>query len=106
VLERAVKAQEDVRNLITPGLSLKQFLNRVEYSWGKVRGEFGLKKIHDLRSAYVCDRYKQETGYNAPCIAGCRLASKEDDLRAREIITWEVGHSRYEIIAAYAGGRK
>lgn len=106
VLQRAVKAQEHSRNLIFPKNSLKQFMNRVEYRWGKVRDEYDLKKIHDLRAAYACDRYKQATGVDAPCIAGSRQVSKDLDKEVRMELTKELGHYRFQIVSAYIGGRK
>lgn len=65
---------------------------------------FGIRGIHELRSAYACDRYEQITGYCAPVLGG--NAPRELDQMARQQISQEVGHSRIDITNAYLGGQR
>lgn len=106
-LVAAAEAQAGWPNLIPPGLSLAQFMARVNHQWVSTRQAFGLKRLHDLRAAYACERYKEITGHPPPVFAGGKvLVSKSEDAKARIIISQELGHNRIDIIAAYIGGRK
>ena len=66
----------------------------------------GIDDYRENRAAYACRRYKQLTGFDAPLFTGGVLATGEADLRAREIISRELGHGRTDVVAAYIGGRK
>ena len=57
-LMRAAKAQGRGRNLIPANLTWKQWNSHVHHVWAAVRDDYGLKKIHDLRAAYACERYR------------------------------------------------
>jgi hypothetical protein len=105
-LIRAAKAQGQGqgRNLITPDLSWRQWNSKVHHVWAAVRDDYGLKKIHDLRAAYACDRYKQLTGSAAPVVAGRRIADRSTDRAARLTIAHELGHARIDVVSAYIGG--
>ena len=105
-LIRAAKAQGRSRNLIPSGLTWKQWNSHVHYVWATVRDDHGLKKIHDLRAAYACERYRQLTGSAAPVIAGRRIADRSTDKSARRIIAQELGHGRQEVLESYIGGTK
>ena len=103
-LIRAAKAQEQGRNLIPPDLSWRQWNSKIHHVWAAVRDDYGLKKIHDLRAAYACDRYKQLTGSVAPVVAGRRIADRSTDRAARLTIAHELGHARIDVVSAYIGG--
>ncbi len=105
-LVRAARAQGKGRNLIPTNLTWKQWYSHVHHVWAAVRDDYGLKKIHDLRAAYACDRYKQLTGSAAPVIAGRQIADRSTDRAARQTIAQELGHARIEVIASYIGGAR
>lgn len=105
-LIRAAKAQGRGRNLIPPDLAFKQWNSHVHHVWASVRDDHGLKKIHDLRAAYACERYRQLTGSVAPVFAGRRLADRETDRAARRTIAQELGHARLEVSNSYLGGAR
>lgn len=61
--------------------------------------------LHDLRSAYACERYEQLTGQVAPVVGGV-IEDRESDREARLQIAEELGHHRIEVVASYVGGRR
>lgn len=65
---------------------------------------FGIRGIHELRSAYACERYEQLTGFRAPVLGG--NAPRDLDQEARQKISAELGHSRIDITNAYLGGHR
>ncbi len=65
---------------------------------------FGIRGIHELRSAYACERYEQLTGFRAPVLGG--NAPRDLDQDARQKISAELGHSRIDITNAYLGGHR
>jgi hypothetical protein len=105
-LVRAAEAQGTGRNLIPSDLSWKQWYSHVHHVWAAVRNVYGLKKIHDLRAAYACDRYRQLTGSVAPVIAGKRIADRSTDRVARQTIAQELGHTRIGVVDSYIGGAR
>ncbi len=105
-LVRAANAQGRGRNLIPANLTWKQWNSHVHHVWAAVRDDHGLKKIHDLRAAYACERYRQLTGSAAPVIAGRLCADRSTDRAARQTIAQELGHARIEVVAAYIGGTR
>jgi len=105
-LVRAAKAQGGGRNLIPPELSWRQWNTRVHHVWARVRDDYNLRKLHDLRAAYACERYRTLTGFVAPVIAGRRIADRGIDRAARQTIAQELGHARSDIVAAYIGGAR
>jgi len=105
-LMRAAKAQGRGRNLIPANLTWKQWNSHVHHVWAAVRDDYGLKKIHDLRAAYACERYRRLTGSAAPVIAGRLCVDRSTDRAARQAIAQELGHARIEVIATYIGGAR
>ncbi|MDH3716407.1 MAG: integrase domain-containing protein [Gammaproteobacteria bacterium] len=105
-LVRAAKAQGAGRNLIPADLTWRQWNTRVHHVWAAVRDDFSLKKLHDLRAAYACERYRALAGSVAPVIAGRRLAGRDADRAARQTIAQELGHARSDVVAAYIGGAR
>lgn len=68
----------------------------------------GLRNLHGLRHAYAQQRYKELTGWDAPINGGPKSVElspeqKEQDYRARMILTEELGHSREQITVNYLG---
>jgi hypothetical protein len=68
----------------------------------------GFRRVHGLRHAYIQQRYKELTGWDAPVCGGpkaCNLTSeqKQADHEARLIISEEIGHSRKQITKTYLG---
>jgi hypothetical protein len=66
-----------------------------------------LKGFHELRAAYACERYEQITQNRAPINGGhlC-LVDWNLDRQARRQISYELGHGRVDVTAAYVGGRR
>lgn len=69
----------------------------------KILHAHGVRKFHDLRAAYGCERYEQITGLAAPVLGGSRPA-REILQEARKQVAMELGHSRAQIASAYIGG--
>jgi site-specific recombinase XerC len=68
----------------------------------------GLCKMHGLRHAYAQTRYQELTGWPAPANQGptskqLTQEQKQTDLKARLIISKEMGHTREQITATYLG---
>jgi hypothetical protein len=93
------------KNLIPPGLTLKQYMRKFHYQWDKVRKKYGLRRLHDLRAARACDWYLEETGIPAP-IFGAGVAERAMDQRARDIISPRLGHQRRGVASSYVGGAR
>ncbi len=105
-LVRAAKVQEGNRNLIPADLNWRQWNTRVHHVWAGVRDDYGLTKIHDLRAAFACERYRQLTGSAAPVVAGRQTANRTIDRQARQAIAQELGHGRIDVVSAYIGGAR
>lgn len=102
-----VARQIDESNVIPTAQRFSDWYARNYKVWRGVGPRYGLKTgFHDLRRSYACERYLQLTGYEAPCVAGSRIADADADLDARMIIAQELGHGRPSIAAAYIGGRR
>ena len=106
VLTIAAEIQGENKNLIPEGKKLSNFVALIRKHSKPVLNKYGIKNRHELRAAYACERYEHLTGFSAPVIAGRRQASKEDDLKAREIIARELGHNRPDVLVAYIGSSK
>ena len=68
----------------------------------------GLSKLHGLRHAYAQQRFLELTGWKAPVAGGptSKQLNPEQralDLKARAIVSHELGHARVEIAAVYLG---
>ena len=105
-LIRAAEAQGRSRNLIPANRTWKQWNSHVHHVWAAARDDHGLKKIHDLRAAYACERYRQLTGSAAPVVAGRQITNRTIDRQARQTIAHELGHARIDVVAAYIGGAR
>jgi hypothetical protein len=94
------------RNLLRPEDSFDSLVNNGEINLARRHlHEFGIKGYHELRAAWACERYLQETGCPAPVMRGDRIADPAVDAEARRIIAKELGHDRIDVVAEYIGAR-
>jgi hypothetical protein len=104
-LDRAIEARtEGSRNLIDKNQTFKEFKQQQLDPARSHLKDANIKGYHDLRAAWACDRYREITGNNAPCISG-KIEDREADKNARSSIGNELGHNREDVCAAYIGGR-
>jgi integrase len=94
------------RNLITPHESYLNLLQEIIRPARDILQAHNLKGFHELRAAYACERYEQVTQHRAPINGGLRREiDKTLDREARRQISYELGHGRIDVVAAYIGGR-
>jgi len=94
------------RNLIAPDESYLNVLQEIIRPARGVLHAHKLKGFHELRAAYACERYEQITQHRAPINGGqCCQVDKNLDLEARSQISYELGHGRIDVVAAYIGGQ-
>lgn len=94
------------RNLIAPHENYLNLLQEVIRPAREILHAQNLKGFHELRAAYACERFEQITHHRAPINGGrCFLADRNLDREARRQISYELGHGRIEVVAAYIGGR-
>lgn len=94
------------RNLIAPHESYLIFLQKIIRPARDILHAHDLKGLHELRAAYACERYEKITQHRAPINGGqyCQLG-QHLDREARRRISYELGHGRIDVVAAYIGGR-
>ena len=81
-------------------------MQRVAGASREILHEYGLKGFHELRAAFACERYEQITQHRAPINGGhCYGVDRQLDREARIQVSYELGHGRIEIVAAYIGKR-
>ncbi|WMY87728.1 integrase domain-containing protein [Pseudomonas shirazica] len=94
------------RNLIAPSESYLTILQEIVRPARNILHAHSLKGFHELRAAYACDRYEQITRHRAPINCGqCCQVDRSFDREARRRISYELGHGRIDVVAAYIGGR-
>ena len=94
------------RNLIEPNESYLDFLQHIIRPARDILHAYNLNGFHELRAAYACERYEQITLHRAPINGGqCYQVDKNLDREARKQISYELGHGRIDVLAAYIGGR-
>jgi len=94
------------RNLIAPHESYLNVLQEIIRPARGILQAHNLKGFHELRAAYACERYEQVTQHRAPINGGLRREiDKTLDREARRQISYELGHGRIDVVAAYIGGR-
>lgn len=94
------------RNLIAPNESCRNFLQEILRPARDILHGHNLKGFHELRAAYACERYQQITHHRAPVNGGkCFQVAERLDREARRQISYELGHGRIDVVAAYIGGR-
>ncbi|AVD85449.1 integrase [Pseudomonas sp. SWI6] len=92
------------RNLIAPNESYLNILQQIIRPARDILHVHNLKGFHELRAAYACERYEQITQCPAPINGGqCCLVDKSIDCEARRQISYEMGHGRVDVVAAYIG---
>ncbi|UVL32131.1 integrase domain-containing protein [Pseudomonas donghuensis] len=93
------------RNLIAPNENYLKVLREVVRPSRDILHAHNLKGFHELRAAYACERYERITQHRAPINGGqcCRIGSNLDR-EARRKISYELGHGRTDVVAAYIGG--
>ncbi len=94
------------RNLIAPHESYMSLLQQIIRPARDILHAHNLKGFHELRAAYACERYEQITQHRAPINGGhlCKV-DRNLDREARKKISYELGHARVDVVAAYIGGR-
>jgi uncharacterized protein with PIN domain len=91
--------------MIAPCESYANILQRVAGAARGVLHANDLKGFHELRAAFACERYEQITQHRAPINGGhCFAVDRRLDREARIQISYELGHGRIEVVAAYIGG--
>ncbi|MEJ5864472.1 integrase domain-containing protein [Pseudomonas farsensis] len=94
------------RNLIAPNECYREVLQEFVRPARDILHGHNLKGFHELRAAYACERYEQITQYPAPINGGqCCQIDRNLDREARRQISYELGHGRIDVVAAYIGGR-
>ncbi|MHC8328734.1 integrase domain-containing protein [Pseudomonas sp. LB1P83] len=94
------------RNLLAPNESYLDFQRGIVRPAREVLHTHNLKGFHELRAAYACERYEQITQHLAPINGGRRhQLDRRLDQEARVQISYELGHSRIDVVSAYIGGR-
>lgn len=97
---------EGSRNLVEPNESYLKVLQEVARPARDILQAHNLKGFHELRAAYACERFEQITQHRAPVNGGqCYAIDRPPDREARMQISFELGHGRIEVVAAYIGGR-
>lgn len=93
------------RNLIAPSESYQSVLQEIVRPARDILHAHNLKGFHELRAAFACERYEQITQHRAPINGGkCCQADRNLDREARRQISYELGHGRIDVVAAYIGG--
>ncbi|WP_223534670.1 integrase domain-containing protein [Pseudomonas sp. GL-B-16] len=107
-LEFALQVSPDgSRNLLAQNESYLDFQQGIVRPTRDILHKNNLKGFHELRAAYACDRYEQITHHLAPINGGsCYQIDRRLDQQARVQISYELGHSRVDVVSAYIGGRK
>jgi integrase len=94
------------RNLIAPNENYLNVLQEVVRPARDILHGHNLKGFHELQAAFACERYEQITQHRAPINGGqCCLVDRNLDSGARRQISYELGHGRIDVVAAYIGGR-
>ncbi|WP_409264641.1 integrase domain-containing protein [Pseudomonas sp. KCJK9000] len=94
------------RNLIAPNESYLNVLQAIIRPARDVLHAHNLKGLHELRAAYACERYEHITQHPSPISGGQSFQiNKHLDRGARMQISYELGHGRIDVVAAYIGGR-
>lgn len=94
------------RNMIAPHESYLSLLQQLIRPARDILHALNLKGFHELRTAYACERYEQITQHRTPINGGqCCQVDRNLDREARRQISYELGHGRIDVVAAYIGGR-
>ena len=98
---------EGSSNLLAPNESYLDFQLRIVRPARDLLHAHNVKGFHELRAAYACERYEQITRHPAPINGGgSGRFDPRLDRKARTQISYELGHSRIDVVSAYIGGQK
>ena len=93
------------RNLVASNESYLDFQKGIIRPAREILHTHNVKGFHELRAAYACERYEQITHHLAPANGGrCHQIDRHLDQKARVQISYELGHRRIDVVAAYIGG--
>jgi hypothetical protein len=93
------------RNLIEPHDSYLSLLQEIIRPARDILHAHTLEGFHELLAANACERYEQIIQYRAPINGGkCYQSDQHVDREVRRQISYELGHGRIDIVAAYIGG--
>lgn len=93
-------------NMLAPNERYLDFQRKIVRPARDFLHKHNLKGFHELRAAFACERYEQITQHPAPINGGrCHAIDPRLDREARLQISYELGHGRIEVVAAYIGGR-
>jgi transposase-like protein len=101
VLKRAADVQGAAKAVMPADKNWKQWKENGLRAIRETLQQHGISRLHDLRSAYACERYQQLTGHAAPVLGG--QAPRDIDRTARLQIASELGHGRISITNSYLG---
>ncbi len=94
------------RNLIAPHQTYLSVLQEIIRPARVILHAHNLKGFHELRAAYACERYEQNTQHRTPINGGeCCQVDRNLDREARRQISYELGHGRIDVAATYIGGQ-
>ncbi|POF86379.1 integrase domain-containing protein [Pseudomonas putida] len=94
------------RNLVAPSESYLDVLQKIVRPARDILHASHLNGFHELRAAYACERYEQITQHRAPINGDqCYQVDRSFDREARRQISYELGHGRLDVVAAYIGRR-
>jgi len=93
------------RNLIAPNESYLSVLQEVVRPARYILHAQNLKGPHELRAAFACERYERITHHRSPINGGdCSRIDRRLHFEALRQISYELGHGRIDVVAAYIGG--
>ena len=103
LLERA-KELVGAQSMIPSGLNYREHLQ----AWKTQTRKIGLPKTHGLRHRFAQELYQLLTGFPPPLAGGPKRAQlseeqRQQDRKAREMVTSVLGHSRISITNTYLG---
>ncbi len=105
-LTKAAEVQGSAKSLMDPDKDWKQWREQDLSQTRDMLKNYDISRLHDLRSAYACERYEKLTGSKAPINNNGKIEDKQADYTARLTISQELGHNRVEVTNAYLGGRR
>jgi site-specific recombinase XerC len=100
-LERASAAQGGDRSLIPADQSWRQWREGALRDAREIVQEHTGGGLHDLRSAWACERFSELTGHDAPVAGG--YLDRESDREAMTQLAEELGHGRTDVLHEYIG---
>ena len=105
-LIKAAEIQGDNKNIVPCRTSFYEWRNQTYHNWSTIKKDHSVKGFHSLRASYACSRYQQLTGQPAPVIDPSNQLRISSDKWARGKISYELGHSRIDVVSAYIGVSK